>query len=138
MMTLKTFSFSTAGESDIIDITGDLEEAVRESGVREGLACAFVPGSTAALTTIEAEPGVMSDLKRCIERIAPKDIHYAHDARWGDGNGYSHVRAALVGPSLAIPVSQGRLMLGTWQQAVLLDFDNRSRDRKIICRIIGE
>ena len=97
----------------------------------------FIPGSTAALTTIEYESGVINDLKKAIEKLAPSDIYYEHDERWGDGNGYSHVRAALIGPSLNIPVSEGRMLLGTWQQIVLLDFDNRPRRRRVLFQIIG-
>jgi secondary thiamine-phosphate synthase enzyme len=98
----------------------------------------FVPGSTGALTTIEYESGALQDLADAIERLAPRDMEYAHDQRWGDGNGYAHVRAALVGPSLQIPVANGRLCLGTWQQVVLLDFDNHPRMRRLIIQVIGE
>jgi len=103
-----------------------------------GAVTLFIPGSTAALTTIEYESGVINDLKKAIERMAPKDLHYEHNERWGDGNGYAHVRAALLGPSLHIPVVEGRLTLGTWQQIVLLDFDNRPRERHIIMQVSGE
>jgi secondary thiamine-phosphate synthase enzyme len=106
--------------------------------VREGTVTVFVSGSTAALTTIEYESGVLEDLKQAIARMAPEGIPYAHDRRWGDGNGYAHVRAALLGPSLAIPVVGGGLALGAWQQIVLLDFDNRARKREILLQILGE
>lgn len=130
--------FSTTGDTDVIDITADVAERVASSGIRNGQVLLFVPGSTASLTTIEYESGAVQDLKEAIEAIAPRGRHYRHDARWGDGNGYAHVRAALLGPSLSVPVAEGRLMLGTWQQIVLLDFDNRPRKRRIIVQIAGE
>ena len=127
---------STAG-TDVFDITARVREKVRESGIQNGLALAFVPGSTAALTTIEYERGAVQDLVDAIERIAPQSQDYRHDARWGDGNGYAHVRAALLGPSLTVPVVAGQLALGTWQQMVLVDFDNRPRKRRIMIQISG-
>jgi secondary thiamine-phosphate synthase enzyme len=129
---------STSGRTDILDLTPQVSRIVQESGVSHGEVLLFVPGSTAALTTIEYESGVLEDLRAAIERLAPKGIPYAHDARWGDGNGFAHVRAALVGPSLVIPFQEGRLLLGTWQQIVLLDFDNRPRQRRILVRLRGE
>jgi len=123
---------------DIFDLTEDLRKLVTESGIAEGEMLVFVPGSTAALTTIEYEPGVLEDLKAALERMAPAHMRYAHDAAWGDGNGFSHVRAALVGPSLVVPIAGGHPILGTWQQVVLLDFDNRARHRRILVRLIGE
>ena len=129
---------STSGESDVIDLTRQVLKELNESAVQNGSVTLFVPGSTAALTTIEFETGVINDLKKTIERMAPEDIHYEHNERWGDGNGYSHVRAALTGPSLHIPVIKGNMTLGTWQQIVLLDFDNRPRERRIIIQISGE
>jgi secondary thiamine-phosphate synthase enzyme len=131
-------SVKTTSDTDIIDMTPQVQEEIQRSAIRHGYATLFVPGSTAALTTIEYESGVINDLRKAIERIAPKDLYYEHDERWGDGNGYSHVRAALLGPSLHIPVIDGRLTLGTWQQIVLLDFDNRPRKRKIVMQIVGE
>ena len=131
-------SIRTTSNTNIIDITPQVLEEIQRSAIRNGQATLFVPGSTAALTTIEYERGVMNDLRKAIERIAPKDLYYEHDERWGDGNGYSHVRAALLGPSLHIPVIDGRLTLGTWQQIVLLDFDNRPRKREIVMQIVGE
>jgi secondary thiamine-phosphate synthase enzyme len=130
-------SFRTSGNTDVIDITRQVSRKVIESGLKEGQVHLFVPGSTAAVTTIEYESGAVQDLKEAIERLAPKDILYRHDARWGDGNGYAHVRAALLGPSLTIPLVDGRLALGTWQQIVAIDFDNRPRDRKILVQISG-
>jgi secondary thiamine-phosphate synthase enzyme len=140
-MTVETYdlhSVKTTSNTDIIDITPQIQEEFQSSSIRNGHAALFVPGSTAALTTIEYERGVIKDLRKAIERIAPKDLYYEHDERWGDGNGYSHVRAALLGPSLHIPVIDGRLTLGTWQQIVLLDFDNRPRKRRIVMQIVGE
>ena len=131
-------SVRTTSDTDIIDMTPRVQEEIQRSAIRNGHATLFVPGSTAALTTIEYERGVINDLREAIERIAPKDLYYEHDERWGDGNGYSHVRAALLGPSLHIPVIDGRLTLGTWQQIVLLDFDNRPRKREIVMQIVGE
>lgn len=128
----------TSAETDILDLTGGVSQIVEASSIQNGAVTLYIPGSTAALTTIEFESGVIADLKRTIERIAPQDLPYEHDKRWGDGNGYSHVRAALLGPSLHIPVVNGRMTLGTWQQIVLLDFDNRPRTRKIIVQIAGE
>jgi secondary thiamine-phosphate synthase enzyme len=115
-----------------------VEAAVRRSGLREGVILASVPGSTAGVTTIEYEPGAVEDLKAAIARLAPEGIPYAHDRRWGDGNGFSHVRAALLGPSLALPFREGRLLAGTWQQVVLVDFDNRPRKRKVEIMAVGE
>lgn len=124
--------------TDIIDITGLVGQHLAESGIIRGAVILFVPGSTGALTTIEYESGVIQDLADAIERLVPRNIPYAHDQRWGDGNGYSHVRAALLGPSLHIPVAEGRLSLGTWQQVVLINFDNRARRRRLIIQVMGE
>jgi len=129
----------TRGEGDIVNITGEVEKALSESRVQEGLVHLFVTGSTAALTTIEFEPGVLSDLKRSLAIIAPPDLAYAHDGKWGDGNGRSHVKASIVGPSLTVPVGKGLLDCGTWQQVVLLELDTRpSRHRTVTCTIMGE
>ena len=128
---------TTAG-TDIIDLTGQVQDQLSASRIVNGILVLFVPGSTGALTTIEYESGVLEDLKRVIEKLAPKDNHYEHNRRWGDGNGYSHVRAALMKPSLSIPIEKGRLSLGTWQQIVLLDFDNRPRDRRVLIQILGD
>ncbi|MFA7563567.1 MAG: secondary thiamine-phosphate synthase enzyme YjbQ [Methanoculleus sp.] len=133
-----TIQVDTHGEGEIVDLTPRVTQVVAESGVREGLANIFVVGSTAAVTTIEYEPGVLSDLRRALSVIAPADIPYAHDAAWGDGNGRSHVRAAIVGPSLSIPVIGGRLACGTWQQIVLLELDVRSRrERTVHVTVMG-
>jgi secondary thiamine-phosphate synthase enzyme len=130
-------SFKTSSDTDIIDITPYVSRKVEEAGLMAGQVLIFVPGSTAAVTTIEYETGVVRDLKEAIERIAPAGIPYRHDARWGDGNGYAHVRAALLGASQTVPVIAGRLVLGTWQQIVLVDFDNEPRDRKVLVSISG-
>jgi secondary thiamine-phosphate synthase enzyme len=125
-------------EGDIINITEAVGTAIQESRVQEGLVHLFVQHSTAALTTIEFEPGVLSDLQRALSVLAPDDVHYAHNARWGDGNGRSHVKAALVGPSITIPLADGTTMCGRWQQIVLLELDvNAGRERTIICTITG-
>ncbi len=138
-MKINTFELTlkTTSGTDVIDLTRLVKEEVSSSQVRTGSLILFVPGSTGALTTIEYESGVLDDLKEAIERMAPEGIPYAHDQRWGDGNGYSHVRAALVGPSLNVPILNGGLALGTWQQIVLLDFDNRPRRRHVIGQVIG-
>ncbi len=128
----------STGRTDIIDLTEQVSGVLRDAFIQNGAVTLFIPGSTAALTTIEFESGVVNDLKKAIERIAPEDMYYEHNERWGDGNGYSHVRAALIGPSLHIPVVEGKMTLGTWQQIVLLDFDNRPRERSIIIQISGE
>jgi secondary thiamine-phosphate synthase enzyme len=127
----------TKGFSDCTDITPDLEKFLAESRVRDGLLTVIISGSTGAVTTIEYESGAVSDLKQALDRIAPMDIEYAHNLRWGDGNGFSHVRAALMKPSLSIPIVDGKLCLGTWQQVVFLDFDNRSRTRSLVVQIMG-
>ncbi len=134
-MFVRVLERRTTDGTDIVDLTDAVQRAVADSGVVNGFAVVFVPGSTAAVTTIEYEAGVVDDLRKAIERMAPRDIPYAHDARWGDGNGYAHVRAALLGPSLYVPVVDGRLALGTWQQIVLCDFDNRPRHRKVIVQV---
>ena len=139
MFALQSFSLEvkTTSGTDVLDLTPAVREKVRESGVARGLAHLFISGSTAALTTIEYESGVVNDLKAAIERLIPQDLVYEHDRRWGDGNGYAHVRAALFKPSLSIPIEDGALKLGTWQQIVLLDFDNRPRQRQIRGQVLG-
>ena len=132
------FVVETKGWTDVLDVTPQVERIVSASGVQSGIVLVFTPGSTAGLTTIEFEPGAVSDLKEAIARIAPEGIAYAHDARWGDGNGFSHVRAALLGPSLSLPVRGGAPVTGTWQQIVLVDFDNRPRSRRVEVQIIGD
>ncbi|MDH7593565.1 MAG: secondary thiamine-phosphate synthase enzyme YjbQ [Methanomicrobiales archaeon] len=134
----KILQAGTKGEGDIVDLTPEIRHAVRESGINDGLVHLFVQHSTAALTTIEYEGGVLTDLKGALSRIAPADIPYAHDRAWGDGNGRSHVKAAIVGPSLSVPIVKGELGCGTWQQIVLLELDTQpSRVRSIVCTILG-
>ena len=139
MMYTDVIVLKTSGEGDIIDITPWANDVVAASGIKSGTINLFVEGSTAALTTIEYQPGVLSDLKRALSAISPAEIPYEHDQAWGDGNGRSHVKAALVGPSLTIPVRKGFMKLGTWQQTVLLELDIReSRTRNIHCTVMGE
>lgn len=131
-------SLRTKGNDDMHDITRQVNQAVGESGLSSGIVSVFVVGSTAGITTIEYEPGLQQDMSTAFERVAPRDAHYDHEARWGDDNGHSHVRASLVGPSITVPFSEGELALGTWQQIVLIDFDTRPRDREVIVNVIGE
>jgi secondary thiamine-phosphate synthase enzyme len=123
---------------DVIDITEKVSAAVQESGLQAGIAVVFVPGATGAVTTIEHEPGLVADIRAALERIAPEQNEYAHDQKWGDGNGHSHIRASLIGPSLTVPFLEGQLMLGTWQKIVFLELDNRPRKRRIVLQILGE
>ena len=138
MVVTKRIDLETKGECDIIDITSQVEEQVAQAGINNGTATLFVAGSTAGISTIEFEPGLLSDFQGMWERNIPKNIPYSHDRRWGDGNGYSHVRASLLGASLVVPFNEKRLSLGTWQQIVLVDFDNRPRSRQVILQIMGE
>jgi secondary thiamine-phosphate synthase enzyme len=137
-ITTSTAEISTEIGIDIVDITGLVTQHLAQSEIKHGAMILFVPGSTGSLTTIEYESGVIQDLADDIECLTPRDIPYAHDQRWGDCNGHSHVRAALLGPSLHIPVIEGRLSLGTWQQVVLINFDNRARRRRLIIQVMGE
>jgi secondary thiamine-phosphate synthase enzyme len=138
MVTTRTHSVATKGQGDAVDITAEVAKLVRESGLTTGVATVFVVGSTAGLTTLEFEPGVVHDVNRVFEALAPRDGEYRHHLRWGDDNGSSHVRAALVGPSLPVPFTDAKLMLGTWQQLVLLEFDTRPRRRDVVVQLIGE
>jgi len=138
MIFSEMISLKTKGFSDFIDMTPHVLEVLKRSGIEDGLVTVFCPGSTGSVTTIEYEPGVLRDLQKAIEKIAPSDIPYEHDKRWGDGNGFSHVRAALMKPSLSIPLIKGKLTLGTWQQIVFIDFDNRRRERNIFVHVMGE
>jgi secondary thiamine-phosphate synthase enzyme len=134
----KTISVKTKGEVDIIDLTDQVDEAVSNSGLKNGIVTVFVPGSTGALTTIEYEPGLLEDLPAAFERLAPRNISYEHEKRWHDGNGHSHVRASILGPSLTVPFNNGKLILGTWQQIIFIELDVRSRTRNLVIQIIGE
>jgi secondary thiamine-phosphate synthase enzyme len=138
MVITENISIGTHGKTDIIDITDQVSEKVAESNLTDGTVTVFVSGSTAGVTTIEYEPGLVSDFKRLWSDIAPDNIHYEHNERWGDGNGYSHVRASLLGASLTVPFRRKNLLLGTWQQIIIVDFDNRARQRNIILQIMGE
>jgi len=131
-------ALATRGHTDIHDITHQAEQAVRQSGVQQGLLTIFTASATSALTTIEFESGALADLRHALDKIAPPDAEYQHNLRWRDGNGHSHLRAALLGPSISVPIYQGRLTLGTWQQLIFLDFDVRARDRKLECQIMGD
>ncbi len=139
-MPVKSFGISvaTTGNGDIIDLTQKVAQAVRDCDINDGTVLTFVPGSTAGITTIEYEPGLIRDIPELLEKLIPSNKKYHHDDTWGDGNGFSHLRAALVGASFTCPLVGGRLMLGTWQQIVLLEFDNRPRQREIIVQISGE
>jgi len=128
----------TRGNADVVDITTPLARAVEETELANGTVTIFCPSATSAVTTLEYESGCISDLQRLFDEIAAPARHYAHNARWGDGNGHSHVRAALLGPSLTVPFVDGRLTLGTWQQVIYVDFDNRPRRRELILQVIGE
>jgi secondary thiamine-phosphate synthase enzyme len=139
-VTVKTESIrlQTQGHADMHDLTRAVQEAVRRSGLQAGAVTLFCPSSTSALTTIEYEAGALADLQRLLDEIAPPDQPYQHNLRWGDGNGHSHLRAALLGPSLTIPFVAGRLTLGTWQQILYIDFDNRPRQRELVAQVMGE
>jgi secondary thiamine-phosphate synthase enzyme len=132
------FKINTEGYCDIRDVTDVVAEIAAESAISEGTVTVFTPGSTAGVTTIEYEPGLLKDIPELFEKLAPRGVPYAHDATWGDGNGFSHVRAALLGASLSVPMKSKRLLLGTWQQIVVLDFDNKSRARRVVVQIVGE
>jgi secondary thiamine-phosphate synthase enzyme len=138
MVISKRLTVNTNGNGDTLDITPGVERALKESKLIGGVVTLFVIGSTAALTTIEYEEGAVHDLGRVLENIAPRHAEYEHHLRWGDDNGHSHVRAALLGPSLSVPFVGGRLTIGTWQQIVLIDFDTRPRQREIVAQIVGE
>jgi secondary thiamine-phosphate synthase enzyme len=139
-MPVKTFSISlsTRGDADIHDITVQVASNVAQSGLKDGTVTIFCPSSTSGLTTIEYESGALSDLKRLFDEIIPSSREYAHNARWGDGNGHSHIRASMLGPSLTVPFKNGNLTLGTWQQIIYVDFDNRPRKRELVLQVIGE
>jgi secondary thiamine-phosphate synthase enzyme len=129
---------STKGEVDIIDITDDVQNIIGKSKLKEGIICVFVSGSTATITTIEYEPGLMKDLPRMLQKIVPKGVHYDHHETWHDDNGHSHVRASLMGPGITVPFKNGKLIHGTWQQIVFVEFDTRPRDRNIVVQLVGE
>ena len=134
----KTITLKSKGENDIVDITGQIAEAIQTGDFQNGVVTVFVVGSTAAITTIEYERGLCNDFPSMLNRVAPNSIEYAHDNTWHDGNGHSHVRASLIGPSLVVPFNEKELMLGTWQQIVLVEMDVRPRERPIVLQIMGE
>jgi secondary thiamine-phosphate synthase enzyme len=134
----KNIHINTKGNCDMIDITGQIAREINASNINSGLATIFITGSTAGITTIEYESGVLNDYKDMWERNVPSTVAYQHDQRWGDGNGYSHVRASLQSPSLVVPFANKKMMLGTWQQIVVVDFDNRARSREIVLQLLGE
>jgi secondary thiamine-phosphate synthase enzyme len=133
----KELHFDTQGEVEIIDITEKVNGKLRESEIEDGIVTVFVPGATGAITTIEYEPGLLHDLPNALERLFPKAMGYEHEYRWHDGNGHSHVRASFLGPSLTVPFRAKKLMLGTWQQVIFIELDNKRRSRRIILQIIG-
>jgi secondary thiamine-phosphate synthase enzyme len=138
MVITQEFNLSAKGFCDIHNITQDVSEAVRSSGLKSGLATVFTPSATSAITTVEYESGMLKDFEDFFERVASKAWEYKHNLRWHDGNGFAHVRASLLGPSITVPFVDGRLTLGTWQQIAFVDFDNRSRSRRIVVQMVGE
>jgi len=138
MVATQNFQISTNGQGDVRDVTRQVADAVSRSGMRSGIVAVFAVGSTAGMTTIEFEAGAIEDLNAVFEQLAPREGEYRHHLRWGDDNGSSHVRAAIVGPSLTVPFVDGAMVLGTWQQIVLLEFDTRARSREVVVQIVGE
>jgi secondary thiamine-phosphate synthase enzyme len=131
-------SLRTQADGEIIDITAKVQKLLTDSGITSGIVTVFVTHSTCGITTVEYEPGLIEDLAKAWERLAPKNIPYGHDAHWGDGNGYAHVRASLLGASLTVPFTDKKMVLGTWQQIILVDFDNRPRNRTVVVQVMGE
>ena len=138
MIKTKEIKFDSQGDGEIFDLTGQIAEKIESSGFNSGTVTVFTPSATSAITTIEYEPGLLQDLPEFFQKIIPSEISYKHDETWHDGNGYAHLRAALVGPDITVPFVNRKMTLGTWQQIVFLDFDNRARNRKVIVQIIGE
>jgi len=134
----KKLRLSTKGKDDVIDITGEVSDFVSETQIKNGTATVFIVGSTGSITTIEYEPALVKDIKNLDEKLVPSAVSYAHDKTWGDANGYAHLRASLIGPSLTVPVVDGKMTLGTWQQIIVIDHDNRPRSREVIVQIMGE
>ncbi len=133
-----SITFNTQGFNDVKDLTGMISQRLLANRLKSGIVIIFVPGSTGGLTTIEFEPGVIEDFANVLEKVVPSDVPYQHDRKWGDGNGFSHVRSALIGPSLTVPFDEGKLSVGTWQQVVFIDFDNRPRSRTLMLQFLGE
>jgi len=138
MVVTEKISLESQGNCDIIDITPEVQQRLAETGISDGTVTLFISGSTAGLTTIEFEPGLIADFKEMWERNVPRDLTYEHNRAWGDGNGHSHVRASVLGASLVVPFNDKRLALGTWQQIVVVDFDNRARSRQIVVQVMGQ
>ena len=138
MVITRRIGLRTRGNCHIIDMTREVAQEVADSGLRDGIVIIFVPGSTGGITTVEYESGLLSDLQDLFDRLVPSNIHYQHNLRWGDGNGHSHVRASLLGASLTVPFVDKKLTLGTWQQIVFIDFDNRPRSRELVLQLMGE
>jgi len=138
MIKTDEIEFDTRGNGSIINLTDNIADAIRNSGLSAGTVTVFTPSATSGLTTIEHEPGLLKDLPEFFEKIIPSNVSYKHDETWHDGNGFSHLRAALIGPDITVPFAGGKMTLGTWQQIVFLDFDNRSRSRRVIVQIMGE
>jgi len=138
MVVTRTIVLVTRGHADMLDITAEVTREVLGSGVTSGIVTLFAPSATSGLTTMEYESGALADLARVFDEIAPEDGDYRHNLRWGDGNGFAHVRASLLGPSLTVPFRDGQLLLGTWQRITYVDFDNRPRDRELVVQVIGE
>ncbi len=138
MVYTEEITFSTKGFNDIIDITQEVKNVVKKSGIKNGIVCISLPGSTGGITTIEYEPGLIQDIKEILEQLAPMNRRYHHDDTWHDGNGYAHIRSALIGTSVTFPILNQDVVLGTWQQIIFIDFDNRPRNRRLVVQIIGE
>jgi secondary thiamine-phosphate synthase enzyme len=138
MVLSKRIQLKTRGNGDILDITEQVSQQISSAGLKNGIVTLFTPSATSALTTLEYESGAVHDLQQLFDRIAPPELEYRHNLRWRDGNGHSHVRHALLGPSLTIPFVDGRMTLGTWQQIIFVDFDNRARSRSVVLQLIGE
>ncbi len=138
MVKTEEIKFNSKGYCHIVDITGQVNDKIKSSGINSGTVTIFTPSATTGLTTIEYEPGLLQDMPEFMEKILPSDVPYKHDETWHDGNGFSHMRAALIGPDITVPFSDGRMHLGTWQQIVFMDFDNRNRSRRLILQIMGE
>ncbi len=138
MIKTEEIKFESQGDGEIFDLTGQIAEKIKSSGLNSGTVTVFTPSATSAITTIEYEPGLLQDLPEFFQKIIPAEVSYKHDETWHDGNGYAHLRAALIGPDITVPIVEGKMTLGTWQQIVFLDFDNRARSRKVIVQIIGE
>ena len=138
MVKTTRIKLETKGRDHVINITGEVEQAVSASKVKNGIVTVFVYGSTASVSTVEYEPGLIKDIKNIDEKLIPSDVTYAHDETWGDANGYAHLRATIIGPSITVPIEKGAMTLGTWQQIIVIDHDNRPRSREIIIQIMGE